>query len=164
MSLDWNSYVDDSEELNMHILAIPTSAVEGVEHLIPVAHKRVIVGDVTLLVFLPNNGGADRKAVKALLEHLLNESVSHNYTYFNQKSSVPDIAHNIRYDAHGVLVEDNSPYTDPVLVEVVHNLLKAVYLGKEKLQIAHCYAINADWGNHEANGNMNKMRKLIGGL
>ncbi|AUV61889.1 hypothetical protein HWB52_gp74 [Pseudomonas phage Littlefix] len=164
MSLDWNSYVDDSEELNMHILAIPTSAVKSVEDLIPAAHKQAIVGDVTLLVFLPHNGGADRIAIKDLLEFVLNESISHNYVYFNSRSKMPDAGHSIRYTAQGELDERHAFYADPALLEVLEQLLKKVYLGKEVLQLAHCYAMNADWDNHEANGKMNKMRKLIGGL
>lgn len=148
----------------MHILAIPTSTVESVEHLIPVAHKRAIVGDVTLLVFLPHKGGADRIAIKDLLEFVLNESISHNYVFFDRKSAKPDVGHSIRYTIQGELDEKHNSYADSALREVLEQLLKKVYLGKEVLQIAHCYAMNADWDNHEANGNMNKMRKLIGGL
>lgn len=145
----------------MHVFALPTVCVEGIEDLIPTAHKRAVVGEITILVFLDF---VPRQHIKKLLEQLLEEAVSHNYTYFNRQSTRPDAGHTTRFTTQGERVENHVMHADPGLLEVLEHVLKKVYMGKELQQIAYCYAVNADWENHEANGKMHKMRKLIGGL
>lgn len=158
--MDVFDFIPLDEMLDMHLLAVPSSVIEENSEIVP-SHKKVIVGDITVLVF---PGNVQRKAVKAFLEYLLNEAVSHNYTYFNRSASVPDVAHNIRYGVYGELIQDNSPYTDSNLLQVLEKLMESVVSDKERTQMAYCYALNPDWDNREANEKMHKMQKLLGGL
>lgn len=161
MSIDWSSYVDESEELNLHVIALPTAFLATIHDLIPAMHKRAIVGDVTVLVFLRET---ERKAIRALLEHILNECVAHNYAYFNDKSKTPNRVHKIRFESDGMLNENNQMYVNPDLFEVVHKMLSQVYESPESYQLAYCFCLDPNWEGQEANGKMHKMRKLIGGL
>lgn len=158
--MDIYDFIPLDEELDMHVMAVPTSVVEENPQIIP-SHKKVIVGAITVLVF---PGSVNRKEVKALLQYLLDEAVSHNYTYFNRSAALPDVAHTIRYGVYGELIQDNKRSADIELTQLLEKLMESVLSDKDRAQMAYCYAINPDWDNRETNEKMHKMQKLIGGL
>lgn len=160
--MEWTDYV--SEALNMHVFAVPSKDFDStVVPVLPSDHKKIVVGSVTLISIL---GRDNRDSIRKMLQKLLDESVPHNYAYFDKKSDAPDVGHVIRYDHQGGLENTNSRYADPTITEVVTNLIRQTnVIGfHEALLLAHCYAMNSSWENQEEYSKMHKMLKLIGGL